>query len=250
MPSPSLSPPPFDLDLPAGEIHIWYAVLDQPVSHFCRFIQTLSMDERMRAERFYFEKDRKRFITRRGILRMILGRYLSIEPNRLQFSYGKSGKPALTDTFGKGTILFNVSDSGRLALYGFTRDREIGVDIEQVHDISDMDQIAERFFSVRENAIFHALPERNKKEAFFKCWTRKEAFIKAVGDGLSRPLDTFDVSLGPDEPARLLRIEGDSNDPPRWSIQELELAPGYASAFGIEGRRWRLHCWKWSNQHA
>jgi len=245
MPSPSFSPPPFDQDLPAGEIHVWRASLDQPEFQFQRLKQTLSMDERMRAERFHFEQDRKRFIVGRGILRTILGRYLNVASRRLQFCYGRNGKPALTDTFGKGTILFNMSDSEGLALYGFTRDREIGVDIEQVHDISDMDQIAERFFSVRENAIFHALPERNKKEAFFRCWTRKEAFIKAVGDGLSRPLDTFDVSMVPDEPARLLRIEGDSNDPPRWCMQELELAPGYASAFAVEKQNWRLHCWNW-----
>ena len=155
------------------------------------------------------------------------------------------GKPALADTSGKETIRFNLSKSDRVVLFAFTRDRGIGVDIERVRDISEMDQIAERFFSVRENAVFRALPESKKKEAFFNCWTRKEAFIKASGDGLSRSLDKFDVSLVPGEPARLLRTEGDSKGASRWSIQDLKPASGFAAAFAVEVRRWQLHCWQW-----
>jgi len=204
------------------------------------------MDERMRAERFHFERDRKRFIVRRGILRTILGCYLSIEPSRLRFCYGKNGKPALADTSGKGRIRFNLSHSEGLALVAFTRDREIGVDIEHIRDISEMEQIAERFFSVREYTVFRVLPKSKKKEAFFNCWVRKEAFTKAIGDGLSWPLDKFDVSLILGESARLLRIEGDSKGASRWSIQDLKPASGFAAAFAVEGRSGRLHCWQWS----
>ena len=243
--SSSLIPPPPDLDLPSNEIHVWYAFLDQTTHLLHTFEEMLSIDEKVRAHRFYFERDRKRFIARRGILRNILGRHLDVEPSSLQFCYGKNGKPALAKTYGKGDIRFNMSHSEGIAVYAFTRGREIGVDIERIHEIPEMDRIAERFFSTRENAVFCALPKSKRKEAFFDCWTRKEAFIKAIGDGLSRPLDKFDVSLVPDEPARLLRIEGDPKGPSRWSIQELKPASGLAAAFAVEGQSSRPHCWQW-----
>ena len=205
------------------------------------------MDERMRAERFHFEQDRRRFIMAHGILRMILSSYLSVEPNQLQFCYGHNGKPALTNISGQEIICFNSSRSNRLALYAFARGREIGVDIEDIRDIPEMDQIAERFFSLRENAVFRALPETKKKEGFFSCWTRKEAFIKAIGDGLSLPLDKFDVSFVPGEPARLLRIEGDSKAASQWSIQEFKPASGFTAAFALQGVNRRLHCWEFGS---
>lgn len=246
--SPSFRPPPLDLELKTNEIHVWCASLDQPVSRFQMLSQTLSPDERMRAERFHFERDSKCFIAGRGILRTILGSYLSVEPSRLRFCYGKYGKPALADTFGKETICFNLSKSDGVVLFAFTRDRGIGVDIERVRDISEMDEIAERFFSVRENVVFRALPESKKKEAFFSCWTRKEAFIKAIGDGFFWPLGKFDVSVAPSQPARVLRIEGDSKEASRWTIQELKSAAGFAAAFALEGRSRRLRCWQWPDQ--
>ena len=163
--------PPLDLELKIDEIHVWCASLDQPVSQYHKLSYMLSLDECMRAERFHFKKDRKDFIIGRGILRAILGCYLSVEPSMLQFCYGKNGKPALADKFGIGTICFNLSHSEGLALYAFTRNCEIGVDIEHIRDISEIDQIAKRFFSLRENDVLRALPERNKKETFFNCWT-------------------------------------------------------------------------------
>jgi len=201
----------------------------------------------MRAERFHFEEDGRRFIVRRAILRTILSGYLSVEPSRFQFCYGKNGKPQVADTFGEGKISFNLSHSEGLALYAFAREREIGVDIEHVRDIPEMEQIAESYFSARENAIFRTLPENERKEAFFNCWTRKEAFIKATGDGLSWPLDRFDVSLVPGEPARLLRIEGDSKAASQWFIQDLKPAFGFAAAFAVKGGCGRVHCWQWSD---
>ena len=205
------------------------------------------MDERIRAERFHFEEHRKCFIIRRGILRTILGYYLGVEPSRLQFCYGKNEKPVLADTFGKGKVHFNLSYSEGLALYAFTRYHEIGVDIEYIRDVSEMEQIVERYFSAREKDVFQALPEGDKKEAFFNCWTRKEAFIKSTGDGLSWPLDRFDVSLVPGEPARLLSIDGDSKAVCRRLIQNLKPAPGFAAAFAVEGRSWEVHYWQWAD---
>jgi 4'-phosphopantetheinyl transferase len=245
MPSTLFSPPPLDLELKSDEIHVWRASLDQSVSQFYRLRETLSTDERMRAERFYFERDRKHFVAGRGILRTILGRYLNVEPDRLQFCYGKHGKPELSDAFGKRNVFFNMSDSEGLGLYAFTRSHEIGVDIERIREISDMDQIAESFFSLGESTVFCSIPNGKKKEAFFNCWTRKEAFIKAIGGGLSQPLDKFDVSLVPGESARLLRIEGDSKRASRWSIQELEPASGFVAALAVKKRSWQLRCWRW-----
>lgn len=237
MNNPLLVPHPLARELETDEIHIWWASLEQPVA---RFQGLLAMDERTRAERFHFEEDRERFIVRRGVLRTILGYYLNVEPGRLQFCYGRNEKPALADTSGRGKVRFNLSHSAGGALYAFTRDREIGVDIEHIRDISEMEQIAERFFSAREHAVFHTLPESKKQEAFFNCWTRKEAFIKATGDGLSCPLDRFDVSLVPGEPARLLGIEGDSKAASRWSLQDLGYITDYAGAFAVEGTGFKM----------
>jgi 4'-phosphopantetheinyl transferase len=220
-------------ELATDEIHVWFASLDQPA---LRFQGLLSMDERIKAEQFHLEEHRKRFTARYGILRTILGHYyLGVEPSLLQFCYGKNGKPALADTFGKGKIRFNLSHSDEFAVYALSRDREIGVDIEHIRDIPEMERIAERFFSPQEKAVFHALPASRKKEAFFNCWTRKEAFIKATGDGLSWPLDSFDVSLVPGTPAKLLSIEGNVKAASQWLVQSLDYFPGYAGAFAVKG---------------
>ncbi len=239
--------PQTELTLVERDIHIWRADLDVPMMGFQKLYQTLSTDERVRAERFHFEKDRRQFTAARGILREILGCYLGVAPNAVRFCYEKNGKPRLAGVSRKGAIYFNLSHSEGIALYGFTRNHEIGVDIEYMRDVSEMNQMVERFFSVREQRVFHALPENQKKEAFYNCWTRKEAFIKAVGDGLSRSLDSFDVTLGRGEPARLLRIDEDSNPAFRWSIQELKPALGFTAAIAFEGQSLEFRYWQWSN---
>jgi len=199
----------------------------------------------MRAERFYFKRDRKHFIVGRGLLRTILGCYLGIAPNRLQFCYGPRGKPDLAETSGGSKLCFNLSHSQGLALYGVTREREIGIDLEHIRSISQAEQIAERFFSVQENAVFRVLPPSKKQVAFLNCWTRKEAYLKAIGDGLARSLEQIEVSLAPGEPARLLSTEGDPQSAEHWTLQELMPAPGYVAALVVEGYGWRLSCWQW-----
>lgn len=240
--------PPLYLQLSKRNIHIWRTDLDLPIIGFQELYQTLSIDERVRAERFHFGKDRKRFVVGVGTLRAILGCYIGVEPSELRFSYGRHGKPRLSDVFGNKTIYFNMSYSEGLALYGFTRDREIGVDIEFMRDFPEMDKIAKRFFSIKENEVFLSLPESKKKEAFFNCWTRKEAFVKANGDGLYQALEDFDVALIPGEPARLLRTGGDSKTASRWFIQDLKPAPGFTAAFAVEGHGWQPHFWQWPDQ--
>jgi 4'-phosphopantetheinyl transferase len=236
-----------DLSLSKKDIHLWRADLNLPDRRIQELSRIISTAERMRAERFHFERDSRKYAIGFGILRTILGHYVGIEPKELRFIHGRGGKPMLDGVFANRYIHFNMSHSEGLALYGFTRDHEIGVDIEFVRDIPEMDDIAEQFFSKKENKVFRSLPERKKKEAFFSCWTRKEAFIKAIGDGLYHPLDNFDVGLKPGESAKLIRMGGDSKSASRWLIQDLKPGPGFIAAFAVEGHDWRLHFWQWSD---
>ena len=195
---------PVDLTLSQDEVHVWRADLDLPAARLQQLVQSLSADEQVRAERFYFEQHRQRFIAGRGILRILLGRYLSVEPQQLRFDYTSSGKPALAKT-GDSRLQFNLSHSQGLALYAVTRDRQIGIDLEQLRPTADVEQIAQRFFSAQEYAAIQSLPPDQKLEAFFRYWTCKEAYLKATGDGLSQ-LERIEVEIIPGEPVKLLRI--------------------------------------------
>lgn len=230
------------------EVHVWRASLDVEAPCIKKLQQTLSEDERARAERFYFQKDRDRFIVARGLVRSILGRYLDIEPGHVKFAYGPYGKPALAGESGVHGIHFNLSHSDGLALCAIARGREVGVDLERLRPDFAAREIAERFFSPREVAILLALPENQWPKAFFNCWTRKEAYIKARGEGLTLPLDRFDVSVVPGEAAALLYVSGDPEESSRWSLQELVAGPGYVSALAVEGHGWRIKCWQWAEQ--
>jgi len=204
------------------------------------------LDERDRAARFHFEQHRERFIVGRGVLRAILGSYLAVPPGHVQFSYGPQGKPALADTSAQASLRFNLAHAGGLALYVVTLNRELGVDVEHIHTIPDAERIAEHFFSVQERDALAALPEEQRQEAFFRCWTRKEAYLKASGDGLARPPDQVHVSLTPREPARVLGISGDPHEAEKWSLCEVIPGDGYIAALAVEGHGWALSCWRWS----
>ena len=236
---------PERLSLGSGAIHVWRASLDENPSQLALFRSTLDDAERSRADRFYFSRDRERFIVARGVLRALLGRYLDRSPESLSFTYSTHGKPALASEFGEDAIRFNLSHSNGTALYAFTRGREIGVDLEFIRCDLEAEQIAERFFSQSEIATLRALPPALRKYAFFLCWTRKEAYIKARGEGLSMPLDQFDVSLIPGEPAALLSTQLDPDEALGWSLRNLTLASGYAAALAAKGRDWTLSCWQW-----
>lgn len=223
-----------ELSLSSDEVHVWRAFLEQEESHINELARTLSENELLKAKSFYFQKDQRRFVVTHGILRKILGWYLNIEPKRLKFSYGRHGKPTLTGVTDGHSLCFNMSHSHSLALFAFTWGRKIGVDVEYVRSMPDAEEIADRFFSPQENAVFRRVPAGKKLEAFFNCWTRKEAFLKAVGDGLSRSLDSFEVSLFPGEPAQLLGVGGDPLEASRWHLRALAPAHGYVGAFVVE----------------
>jgi len=238
--------PPEHPSLDANAIHVWLASLNQNPSLVGRFQDTLSIDERLRANQFYFRRDRERFVVSRGVLRVILGRYLDKAPETLAFNYSFYGKPFLVSETGVEEIGFNISHSFGTALFAVTNRREIGVDLELVREGLEIEQIAERYFSRRENLALCALPAELRKRAFFNCWTRKEAYIKARGEGLSLPLNKFDVSLSPGELPALLGTQPYSDEALRWSIGELTLASGHVAAFAVEGQAGSLCCWKWA----
>ena len=237
--------PPGVLALDDAEVHVWRAPLDQPAGVVERLRSTLAEDEKLRAARFHFEKDRARFVVARGALRAILGRYLRVPPARLQFRYGPYGKPSLAAEFAASGLEFNVSHSHALGLIAVARGGALGIDVEHLRGDAAERQIAERFFSACEVAALCGLPAAQQPRAFFDCWTRKEAYIKARGEGLSFPLAEFDVSLRPDEPAALLRVRGDAREAERWTLRALDVAPGYAAALVAQGHGWRLKTWRW-----
>ncbi|HYW06874.1 MAG TPA: 4'-phosphopantetheinyl transferase superfamily protein [Longimicrobium sp.] len=228
---------PTPVRIQAGEVHVWRASLAPPPALLARFHATLSDAERSQAGRFRFPVHRDRFIAGRGIQRAILSRYVGAAPGALAFRAAKYGKPELE---GGGELRFNVSNAEDLALYAVALSREVGVDLENVRPMPDGVSIAERFFSAEENAVFRALAPALRDAAFFACWTRKEAFIKAVGEGLSMPLDRFDVTLAPGEPARLLRTRGDPGEAERWTMGGVEVGPGWDAALVVEGGGWTM----------
>lgn len=192
----------------------------------------LSADEIARADRFHFPKDRAEYVAARGTLRRILGHALDQDPAALHFTYSRHGKPALEAA---GDLRFNVSHSGEYALIALSQGRDVGVDIERLRaDLASM-EIAQRFFSAAEVAALEALPEAQRLAGFFACWTRKEAYIKARGEGLSHQLDCFDVTLTPGETAALLATRPDPKEAAKWSLRNLPLPAGYAGALAVRG---------------
>jgi 4'-phosphopantetheinyl transferase len=227
------SEPPPSLSLSDEEVHVWRVRVEQEPDVHDAYLLTLDQDERVRASRFHFDEHRRHFVVARGFLRRLLARYLDTTPEDVSFAYGTNGKPMLGPEQGAGSIRFNASHSGEWAVYAFARDREVGVDVECVKDDIATEGIAERFFSAGEVETLNGLPKEEQAAAFFRCWTRKEAYIKAIGDGLSHPLDTFDVTLRPGEPAALLNVAG-------WSMFDLDVASGYAAAIVVEGSGHKL----------
>ncbi len=194
----------------------------------------LSEEEQQRAGRFAFDRDRRRYVVARAGLRELLAARLGVRPEAVELRYGPYGKPTLVREFCRGNLRFNLSHCGDVAVYAFARGREIGVDVEAVRVLPDGDDIAARFFSVRENETYRGLDERDQPLGFFNCWTRKEAYIKALGEGLSHPLDSFDVSLAPGEPAQILRSGNIAGDHCGWQLFSFAPLPGCIGAVVIE----------------
>lgn len=237
--------PPEPLVLASNEVHVWRASLDLAGLELKCLQGLLSVDEQQRAKRFVGPKDRNAFIAARGLLRLILSRYLEQDPEALCFHYGLHGKPALVPELNPDRLCFNLSHSAGLALYAVVINQEVGVDLERVHPNVPYEAIAQRFFSAQESATLLALPAHERCQAFFNCWTRKEAYVKAQGRGIALPLNQFDVSLAPREPTALLSIDGNSQAAARWTLQALDPDPDYVAALVILGQDWQIKCWQW-----
>ncbi len=218
------------LRLTSTDVHLWRGGLDVPDRVLSTLMGALSADEQSRAERFAFERDRRRFITCRSMLRAVLATYLDCLPQEITLYYGRHGKPALADA---ASLRFNVSHSQGLAMVAVCRDREVGIDLEAVRPLPTLLEVAACAFSPAEREALERLAPEDHVAAFFNLWTRKEAFAKATGDGLSCALDHFDVSLG--TPAALLRVGNDPQEAERWTLHALTPAPGYVAAVVVEG---------------
>jgi 4'-phosphopantetheinyl transferase len=230
-----------------AQVHVWRARLDLPAPQLRRLASILGAEESARAARFAFDVHRDRFVARRGILRLILARYLHVMPAGIALQSSEYGKPSLAASHGTD-LRFNLSHSQDLALYAVTRGRELGVDVECIRPGPVEDSIAQRFFAPGEVAALDALPEACRTSGFFDIWSRKEAYIKAQGLGLSLALDSFEVSLGKGEPVRLLRTAPDAHEAARWTMAALHPAPGNAAALAVAGRPFELRCCNWSWQ--
>jgi len=249
--------PPENPQLAGNEIHVRALALTADPPLLEKLSHTLTPEEKERASRFKFEPLRNRYIVGRGALRAILARYLQTEPAALRFGYLENGKPELAGEFANAGIHFNLAHTGDLALVAITRIGWVGVDVESVRPIKNVDELVARFFSPRESALFQKVSTDAKPAAFFNLWTRKEALLKATGEGITRSLSLVEVSFLPGEPARLLAISGDVKAAQQWTLKELEPANGFAGAIALqhstsnlqqEERELVVKCWKWVSE--
>lgn len=238
-------PPPAKPTLGDNEVHIWQAQLEPPPSALPKLRSILAPDELDKAARFYFDSDRQHYIVGRATLRLILSLYINVNPEHIHFHYNEYGKPRLAPEFDPHLLNFNLSHSGGVALYALTHNRAIGIDLERIRSDFTYTEIAERFFSPQENALLQTVPAEDKLQAFFNCWTRKEAFIKAHGQGLSLPLDSFDVSFAPGQPPALLNMRGSPQEPAHWTLHGLSPGPGYAAALAVKAQTSNFKYWQW-----
>lgn len=226
-------------------IHIWQIFLIHLPERIESLYRILSLDEQQRASHYRFTYDRSRFITGRSALRLILSEYLNISPNQIQFQLTPYGKPYLYLANHSEKINFNLTHSRDLILFAFTSNRRIGIDIEYMDDSSlDLD-IARFFFSEQETEKLRSAPPSLQKQAFYTCWVRKEAYIKARGEGLSYPLDQFITAFLPWEEPALLETLDDSAEAKRWSLKAIPTQPGYTAALAVEGRVQQIQYWQW-----
>jgi 4'-phosphopantetheinyl transferase len=233
--------------LPPEEIHVWRIELEACDARRREFECWLSPEERSRASRFVFDRDRARFIACRGSLRALLARYLSAGPNKIAFRYANHGKPSLQPS-PDPPLFFNISHSGELALIALRRSGELGVDVEQLRPIEEAEAIARRYFTPREHAALAGLPAEEQIAAFFRCWTRKEAMLKATGEGIGVSLNAVEVSLAQHDVARVFGIRGRREDEvAAWKLYHVEPGTGYVGAVAAHGDEERVVGWRWTH---
>lgn len=227
-------------------ILVWLVRLDKPANEVLDTDYLLLDDsEKTRADRFKFEKDRVSFIISHAALRKVLAHYLNQPADQIHFIYNEYEKPSLSPAY-QSDITFNLSHSGHYALIALSRVDPVGVDVEIMRDTRDLDEIAERFFSQNEVMDYQSLPQADRVLGFYQAWTRKEAFIKAIGSGLYHSLHAFSVSLKPNEPAMIKHIDDHSVE--QWQLFSWIPAEGFCAAVAIESEVSKsLHCLNYSS---
>src|SRR5262245_10084842 len=237
--------PPATVGLPADATHLWRASLDLPQETTDALCNLLPADEQARAERFLLDKHRRRFIVARSVLRNILAHYLGADAAKVAFDFGPQGKPCLARDSERPPLHFNVSHSSELAVFAFSRDQELGIDVECIRPLAHAEQLAERFFSPRESALLKSLAPDERTLAFLNGWTRKEAFLKATGKGIAFGLERVEVTVHPEAPARIVSLDGDEAAAAAWSLSSLTPSPGYIAALAMARHGSELTCWNW-----
>lgn len=235
--------PPRSLAVGPGEVHLWRLPLKPPHHQLVRLGQLLSNDERARADRYKLEHIRRRFIAARGQLRQVLSRYLDEPAERIAFRYESLGKPFLAAPWDQSGLHFNLSDSHEMALCSVTAGIELGADVERIRAVVNFHELARRFFAESEINLIENLDQRERLLGFFNCWTRKEAYLKAVGSGLSFPLNKLEVTVTPGEPARLLTLNGSRQEALGWHLAALVPMPGYVAALAMRAPINQLDCY-------
>jgi len=228
-------------------VHVWIASLEIEKKDIPVFRHLLNQDEKDRADRFYFEKDQVNFITGRAILRTLLGRYTNQSPAEVKFAYNSYGKPLLKNQVQSPPLNFNLSHSGGKVLYAFSRGIPLGIDLEKIKPDIDFTAISQQFFSPGELSSLFSLEKSDRLAAFYACWTRKEAFIKAMEMGLSLELDKFDVSLRPGEPARLIRTKFQKQNTQNWSLHDLKVFSGFKACLAARSRNIVISYYLWDS---
>lgn len=226
-------------------VHVWLTRVDWPEECKQALAEYLSPDERARAVRFHHRVDSDRHVISRALTRLLLGQLSGARPCNVPITYGEFGKPRIAEGQNQHCLQFNISHSGHLILIGIAVDREIGVDVEQMHEHVEIDVIAGRLFSLEEQAGMSIAPPGEKREAFFRCWTRKEAFLKAQGSGLSLPLGRFDVSGAPGEPVIVRTIRPHRTVTRRWIVRDLEVGAGHKAAVAFEAPDCEVNAMEW-----
>jgi 4'-phosphopantetheinyl transferase len=223
-----------------GTVDVWCADLDGSSHAFSEFWCVLSHEERAKAFRIRSQENHKRFVIQHGLLRFLLSHYVPVAPAQHKFTHGRRGKPELERARGLSRLYFNMSHSSDKALYAMTGVTEVGVDIERIRPLDDLDSLARGFFTPHEAATLNAQTPKKKLEAFFNCWTRKEAILKATGQGITGGLDGVEVTVTPDEPAHVLNTKDKGDNTLPWSLHAWLPARGYVAALAYRGPRLEL----------
>ena len=235
---------PAKLELSATHIDIWRTTLELPQQQIDNYRSLLSADEQARANRFKVDRKYREYIVSRGLLRRILGLTLNRDPAALVFAYTEHDKPVLDLDWRGVPVCFNVSHSHELTLIAVTLNHLIGIDVEHIRRNVDFKKLASRFFSSQEARNLETYTDNAIAQAFFSCWTRKEAFVKAVGDGIAFGLNEFTVSVDPSDKEVSLTTHWDQDEAKNWSLLNLRAAPGYIAALAVNGQDFKIRCWE------